>query len=178
MPKSQPLVLILDADVVIECFRVSAWEPVICHSKVHIPSIIYHQEVQFFRSKSGSEVPINLSPYVQEDAIAVAEVTAQEQMAFQEKYAKVLRRYEIHDGEREALILLEKPPFESALVCSGDAAAIRLLAAIGLWERGISLEEILERTGHPKQLTANFRKDYFKNNIGIGKEDYITHFEA
>lgn len=54
------LLLLLDADVIIDLHKLGAWEQITKSHSVHIPSIILHQEVYYFTDDKGNRHPINL----------------------------------------------------------------------------------------------------------------------
>ncbi|MBI5119089.1 hypothetical protein HZA56_21705 [Candidatus Poribacteria bacterium] len=174
MPKSIPIAVILDADVIIESFRVSAWQALIERATVYVPSVVAYREAQFFVSKRSGTIPIKLSQYAGKGQIRIVEATVGEQQIFLKRYGAVFLRYELHDGEKEALALLYSGRMEGVLFCSGDKAATQALTMVDMRQFGISLGELLERIGYPKPLQRHFTREVFEESLNRGSIFRIT----
>jgi len=90
-----------------------------------------------------------------------------------------IKQNTIHAGELESLAVLVRE--EELTFCSCDAAAIRVLPFLDLSERGISAEQLLQKSGlalNPKRLSDKHTEDFFKNNLGIGQEEKVFNFSS
>ena len=92
--------------------------------------------------------------------------SAEELLSFSEQFDSAFQT-EIHDGEKEALILHSKE--ERFRFCTCDKSAIKSLALLGLTDKGISFERMLKVTGlFSKNLEYKLTEDYFKRWIKEG----------
>jgi len=158
------LLLLLDADVIIDLHRLSVWEHIIKHHKVHIPSIILHKETYYYEDKRGIRHPIDLE---KEIGVTIYELScsAEELLSFKEQFDRVFQE-ELHDGEKEALVLIHKQ--KNLLLCTCDHAAIKALALLDLLDRGISFENLLRKSGITKKLEYKHTEKRFKKCLSEG----------
>ena len=56
---TKPLLVLLDADVIIELHKVGAWDGVLTAYNVEVSEIIARQEVQFYYDSTGKRVYTN-----------------------------------------------------------------------------------------------------------------------
>ncbi len=153
------ILLLLDADVVIDLHRLGIWDRITKTHQVYIPSIILHREAYYYADTSGRRYPICLDDQIGKTIQEIA-CSAEELLSFSENFDSVFQT-EIHDGEKEALILLSKE--ERFRFCTCDKSAIKSLALLGLADRGISFERMLKATGlFSKKLEYRQTEDYFK----------------
>jgi hypothetical protein len=157
------LLLLLDADVIIDLHKLGLWKQITKSHKVFIPSIILHKEVYYYEDESGHH-PIDLE---KEIGITFSELSCsvQELMSFKERFDRVFQE-ELHDGEKEALVLLQKQ--EDLLLCTCDYAAIKALALLDLAEHGISFENLLKKSGVSKKLDYKHTEKRFKKMLSEG----------
>lgn len=73
---------------------------------------------------------------------------------------------ELHDGEKEALVCLQKQ--EDLLLCTCDHAAIKALALLDLSAQGLSFENLLKKTGINKKLEFKHTEKRFKRYLSEG----------
>lgn len=158
------LLLLLDADVIIDLHKFGLWNQIAKNHKVNIPSIILRREVYFFESTDGNRYSIDL---IKEAGITFNELScsAEELFEFKDKFDRVFQE-EIHDGEKEALILLKKQ--EEFLLCTCDHAAIKALALLDLSDQGISFESLLKKSGMNKKLEYKHTEKRFKKILSEG----------
>jgi hypothetical protein len=66
---------------------------------------------------------------------------------------------------------------EALTLCTFDAAAIRTLPFLGMSERAISAEQLLDVSGltlaSGHKLDVRLSEPYFRNNLDKGKKDFI-----
>lgn len=158
------LLLLLDADVIIDLHKFGLWNQIAKNHKVNIPSIILRREVYFFESTDGNRYSIDL---IKEAGITFNELScsAEELFEFKDKFDRVFQE-EIHDGEKEALILLKKQ--EEFLLCTCDHAAIKALVLLDLSDQGISFESLLKKSGMNKKLEYKHTEKRFKKILSEG----------
>ncbi|MEW6068055.1 MAG: hypothetical protein AB1610_07185 [Nitrospirota bacterium] len=158
------LLLLLDADVIIDLHRLGAWKHIVRSHQIHIPSIILHKEAYYYEDDSGTRHSINLK---KEIGLTITELSCSvEEMAlFKEQFDLVFQE-ELHDGEKEALILLQKQ--EGLLLCTCDHAAIKAMALLDLSDRGISFESLLKKSGINKKLDYKHTEKRFKKCLSEG----------
>lgn len=167
---ARPLLLLLDADVVIEAHRLGVWEVLIARSGVACPATVVHDEALFY-CKEEHSVPAS---------IHLPRLAAAGQIAMLEGTADDLRRLDatltpdvlgrLHPGESEALALLLVQKAQGHLFCSGDWAAIYALALLGLSEWGISFERALDTLGLTKRPPRNLAERFFGDALREGQE--------
>ena len=98
------LLLLLDADVTIDLHRLGVWKHVIKNHNIYIPSVILHREVYYYEDEKRKRYPIDLKKEV---GVTINELScsAEELLSFKEQFDCVFQE-ELHDGEKEALVLL------------------------------------------------------------------------
>ncbi len=156
--------VLLDADVIIDLHRLGVWEQIIKKHTIYVSSIILRREVYFYQDTKGSRHPIDL---VKEIGGKINELScsAQELLAFKEKFDAVFQE-DLHDGEKEALVLLQKQ--EDLMLCTCDHAAIKALALLDLSDKGISFENLLKKSGITKQLEYKHTEKRFQKCLSEG----------
>jgi hypothetical protein len=160
-----PLLLILDANVIIAAHEFGAWEKICQTHTICIPSIILNLEVYFYRKPDGTAVTIDLIGQVGK-SITELSCTAAELIALSEKLDSVTDQ-EVHAGEKEALAILQKSPDHA--FCTFDHAAIEVMALLGLSERGISFQALLKSCGITKALQHKHTEEFYKEHLEKGK---------
>lgn len=158
------LLLLLDADVIIDLHRVGLWKQITKFHQINIPSIILHREVYFYEDDNGARHNINLD---EEIGITINELScsAEELLSFKENFDRVFQE-ELHDGEKEALILLQKK--DELVLCTCDHAAIKALALLDLSDQSISFESMLKKAGINKKLEFKHTEKRFKKILSEG----------
>ena len=169
---TRPSCVLLDADVVITAHKLGIWQWLVQTYRVFVSSVVTH-EAQFFRTKSGEKVDIDLPGQVKAGDI-------EELAASAEELARVYSRFDawfvgtLHEGEMEGLALMFVNKISSCGYCSGDACAIRAMAMLGLADQGVSLEKLLAGKKPRGRLEVQFTEGYFRGNTELGKENRIT----
>ena len=83
----------------------------------------------------------------------------------------------LHDGEKEAIAILLLEAGSQLVFCTGDVIAIQSVAMLGVAERCISFEELLEKAGLLKgiqRLMPSLSKKAHEIHSQKGKERRIT----
>lgn len=163
MRTTQLLLLLLDADVIIDLHKLGLWKQITKSHKVSIPSIVLHKEVYYYEDENGRH-HIDLE---KEAGATFSELScsAQELLRFKERFDRVFQE-ELHDGEKEALMLLQKQ--EDLLLCTCDYAAIKALALLDLSDKGISFENLLKKSGINKKLEFKHAEKRFRKYLNEG----------
>jgi len=166
--------VLLDANIIIEAYKMGVWEKLIEKVEIIVSSIVAHDEALFYSKKEGGvPEPIKIKNLIEEGKI-------KEFSASQEEIAEFLNKFDrlfvegLHIGESESLALIMNCKLDDTLFCSGDATAIQALAMIGFSDLGISFEILLKKTGLQKKLRKHFLEKFFKENINIGAQNLIT----
>jgi hypothetical protein len=166
--------VLLDANIIIEAYRLGIWEKLIKNCEISVSSIVARDEALFWSKKVGGiPEPINLGKLISEGKIKEFTASADEVAAFLNKFDSVYVQG-LHDGENEALALIMHSKIIDTLYCSADATAIQALAMIGHSDLGISMEALMQKSGITKRLRKHYTDKFFKTNIEVGKQNLIT----
>ena len=161
--------LLLDANVVIKLFQMGLCDRLLDHCDVHLSRTIAAHEAHFFYDDTGDRHDFDLSTYEGSGAITVFDVTLSQDAELNKHFdAQYLERFD--PGEREALAHLVTSP-EQYSICSADSIVFKVLGFLNRAEQGISLEEILLRTGLGRQLPWQFSKAFREKYTNEGFMD-------
>ena len=150
--------LLLDADVVIKLFSLGLREALVKQCEVHLSEIVV-AESNYFEDSEGERHDIDLAPYIRDGRIQVFSHSAADLQKFRSSFDSMYLE-KLDPGETESLIHLLCPENENLLLCSGDAIVFRVLGNLQITEKGISLEEILDRFGWRRNLEPCFTKKW------------------
>lgn len=147
--------ILLDANVVIELFRLGIWEQITKRCDIMLAQTVM-DEAQFYETDEGREY-IDWEQWKQPGVLTIESVPAADIQQYCSKFGPGY--YEKLDpGEAEALALLGR--HNESVICSADKIVWRVLGNTNAVERGISLEELLTKSGLTKSLTARFTKAF------------------
>ena len=166
--------VLLDANIVIEAYRLGIWEKLLKKVEISVSSVVAHTESLFFVRKEG-RVPeaINLKKLISEGKIKEYSASSNELADLYSLFDRVFIEG-IHEGEAESLALILKRRLKDVLFCSGDAVAIQALAMVGHSEAGISFEALLKKVGLQQNLRTQFKEKFFKEHLKHGAQNRIT----
>lgn len=127
------LLLLLDADVIIDLHRLGIWKHIIKNHNIYIPSIILRREIYHYEDEKGRQYPIDLAKEV---GITIDELScsAEELLSFKEHGLTVGDIGAVVHSENEVLNAVmewkqrRKPSFNRSEV----AITIHNLASSGL----------------------------------------------
>lgn len=161
--------LLLDASVIITTHQIGVWNALLREANVAVTSIIAHDESLFFSKEEGRvPAPINLTALIEQGDIP--ELSAS---VFDIERVRAVSNEELnmalHDGEVEAIAILYADESDSLLFCTSDKVAIRVLAMLGLSDRGVSFEKVLRASGLSKPLPHEYCTEYFDRYIAEGQ---------
>lgn len=166
------LLILLDANAIIGFHELGVWNQIVKQHEVYVPSIVLRSEVFWYEDSGGCRHDIDLVSAIGK-TIAEVECTLEEIEKFSLRYNHQFLP-EIHEGELEALALLEKRT--DLLFCTCDKAALVVLGFMGLSEHGISFESLLRKTGLTKPLARKHTQAFFEEHVGVGQRLRIEHF--
>jgi hypothetical protein len=149
--------LLLDANVVIELFRLDMWDKFISLCDVHLARTVVF-ESKYWEDDLEHKHPIDLSPYEQDGRIIVHDAGILELSTLTDPFGSTILE-KLDPGEAESLALLCASK-ERFLVSSSDKITYRVLGALRRSDQGISLEETLQAIGLTKRLTPQFGKTF------------------
>ncbi|MEK6677652.1 MAG: hypothetical protein AABZ47_18615 [Planctomycetota bacterium] len=163
--------LLLDANVIIKLFELKLWEQVIERCEIFIAETVAN-EAQFFHDDVGQEA-IDLSAYSTANKINVVSLTASDVAEFRDRFTPdYMERIDPGEAEALAYLLGSKDP---CLLCSADAIVFRILGRLSCGEQGISLEEILQRTGLSTTVPIQYRRAFRDHWTKVGQQDMIRN---
>lgn len=167
---TKPLLLLLDACVIIEAYRLDVWGALLSRAQVAAPATVVRTEALFY-SQDKHCVPqsIHLPTLVAEGKMVELSATTDELAVVQAQLTDDVIEG-LDPGEMEALALLVVGRAAGYLLCTGDRAAIQALALLGLSALGISFEHALARVGLKKPLSKQFTEKYFRTVLREGQE--------
>ena len=149
--------LLLDANIVIELFRQGIWDRLIEACDIHLARTV-SAEAHFYEDDQGVRTDFDLGQYCGEGKISVFDVAPSELTTFRALFDPTYFE-RLHPGETESLAHLMNSK-DTCLICSADAIVYRVLGNLSREEQGISLEEILQKTGLGRQLSWPFTKAF------------------
>ncbi|MCX5803989.1 MAG: hypothetical protein NTU69_10750 [Proteobacteria bacterium] len=164
---------LLDADVIIDLLGLDTFDKLLKNHEIFAASTVIDEVRHYIREGCKIAVEFRQNYVVNNNLINELSATAEE---IQKVLAKLpaIRKEALHGGELESLAILLR---ESELTfCSCDAATIRALPFLGLSERGISVENLLQTSGLSQSgLKERHTKTYFKNNLSIGQREKVQY---
>jgi hypothetical protein len=150
---SKPLLILLDANVIISLHQLGLWSQIINQCQVFSTSCIVFDESKFYSTKNGDQISIDLKQSIDEGKLTVLDADLSDleliKTIFTDEFLLSL-----HEGELEALALIAADKHNDCRFCTADGPAIMALAMIGKQQYGISLEELLTQNGLTRQITA------------------------
>ena len=172
--------LLLDANVVIELFELGLWQDVLDKCDVLLSRTVAETEAQFYFDDEGQQA-IDLSDDVAAKRVTIVDVELSALKQFCHRFDSIY--FDALDpGEAESLAYLESSS-DPCLICSSDGIVFRTLAQLARSEQGLSLEEVLAKTGLgrdlPQQFTKSVRERWTKQGgqeriRGIGLKEDLT----
>ena len=161
--------LLLDANVVIELFKLGIWEKLIDVCDIHLSKIIVEQEAHFYLDDDKERQNFDLKPYVESGQVTAFEVPISQITSFCSHFDPTYFE-RLDPGEAESLAYLVNSK-ETCLISSADSIVFRVLGNLGLGEQGISLQEILQKIGLEQKVKYQFSSDFRKKETARGFKD-------
>jgi hypothetical protein len=98
---------LFDAGPIIKLFELGIWDEFIEKCDVTVSQIVANQANR--ASLEFEDIRIDIKPYEEQGLIKIIDVEPSAVEAFYKKFS-LLHRYDIHDGEKETLVLLQRCP--------------------------------------------------------------------
>ena len=169
MPKFQ--FLLFDACIIIGAHELGVWDSLIQQCTVTITSTV-NQEADFWYDAHGERHEVNLNKDISAKKINCVNVPLSQVSDFCKKFGPTyLDRMD--PGEAESLAYLSFSR-EHWLIASADSHVFKVLGSLGLGERGISLEEILQKIGLGRDVDWKYSMEFQKKYTMKGEQDGIT----
>jgi len=162
--------LLLDANIVIKLFAMGIWDRLLEHCDVHLSRTIADVEAHFFEDDEGERHDFDLSGYEASGKITVFDVTLAQNAELTKHFDQAAYLDRFDAGEREALAHLVTSS-EQYSICSADSIVFKVLGFLNRGEQGISLEEILQRTGFAQPMEWQFSKAFREKYTQDGFRD-------
>jgi len=163
--------LLLDANIVIKLFAMGLWDQFLERCDVHLSRTIADVEAHFFEDDEGQRHDFDLSSYEASGAVTVFDVTLAQDAELTRHFGQAyLDRFD--PGEREALAHLVTSP-DPYLICAADSIVFKVLGFLNRGEQGVSLEEILEKTGCARRMEWQFSKAFREKYTQDGFADKL-----
>jgi hypothetical protein len=128
--------VLLDADVVIEAFRLGIWESLTTKMSVYVASSVASEAGYYFDPATGARKTINLPAEAAAGRITVIDGDAVQMGQVQNACRPFL--LDLHVGELESIAVVQT---EGHSFCTADHAAAKAMAVLGLSEQATRLRE-------------------------------------
>jgi hypothetical protein len=170
---SKSTILLVDAGVVIEAFRVGAWDVLVSRYNIALSDAIVGESI-FYKDDEEKRYDIDLSGYVDSGKIQVISVSVADVYKFRDGIgATVFERIDF--GEMTLLYHLFEHISDEMLIASGDGVVYRILGKHAKSEKGVSLEKLLIEIGHPtSKLKQQFTQKFKDVNCRKGFDDFCV----
>ena len=160
---------LLDACIIIDAHSLGVWAALVDTGKIVAPSIVVHDEVQFFETEQGMiPTPIDLRTLLAANKIKEASATAFEMHEVLDHFDRNTQEG-LDPGEIEALAIIMQDAENEMRFCTADRAAVEAIAMLGLSERGISMECMLDELGFHRTLPSKCTEHRFRQYLENGK---------
>lgn len=161
--------LLLDAGPIIELCRLVLWDIVLQRCNVTITRTVAAEAK--YASLEFEDIRIDIGSAENQSLVKIVDVDISVVKTFYDKF-DLLYKAIIDPGEKETLAFLYNSS-EDWLICAADKAVFRVLGLLGLGQQGISLEEVLEEIGFPRDMKPQYTKNYREKWTHIGQVDSI-----
>lgn len=160
--------VLCDANIVIKLFALDQWKNLIEKAEIVLASTIVSTEAHFY-TVDEKRTEIDLTPDIASKRILVECASIAEMRALKARFRpNYLERLDL--GETESLAILARNG-NCFQICSADTIVWKVLGAMKVPERGISLEELFKRVGLSRKLEAMYGMDTRKNATQRGFMD-------
>ena len=164
--------LLLDANVVIALFARGLWDAVLEGCDVHLAETVLG-EAHFYEDEEKVRHDFDLKECVSQNKLKVFSVLPSELALFKSQFAPLYLE-KLDPGETESLAYLLNQKEQDFRLCSADKIVYRILGALRLRDKGVSLEEVLDAIGYGRQLPRHFTKAYREQWTARGFTEGLT----
>lgn len=165
--------VLLDANVVIAVHELGVWDQLIARCEVFAPETVVEESRFHSRDLVGFSEPIDLRGAAAAGRISILSASAADVVSLQRRFAPWFLEL-VHPGELEAIALLLAGNCAEMCFCTGDGGAIRAATLLGLAERCVALDRLLESTGLSKKVRREFTSAFLEHMREEAREDRIT----
>lgn len=167
---------LLDADVVIKLLELGIFDRLVGSHEVHVTPTVVEELKYFYRD--GEKVFVDIrQKYLANGQVKEPSASADEVKNILLRLPP-LKRQVIHAGELESLAVLVRDT--DLILCTFDSVAIRSLPFLGVDERAISAERLLQVSGltlsPAHKLDPRLSEVYFRNNLEQGRREFVLAF--
>lgn len=167
--------LLLDACIVIGLHELGVWDTLISQCDITLTRTVADDEVVLWEDESGGRQYIDRQKFqddIKAGRINCIDVPLSMIEAFKEKFdLSYLDRLDAGEAESLAFLCASK---EEWLISSADIIVFKVLGRLGLVERGVSLEEILDKVGLSRRVDWKYSKAFRVKYTKQGQQDSIT----
>jgi hypothetical protein len=147
--------VLLDTNVVLRLFELGIWQAVTQKYQIVLAQAVIDESQFFVRDEQRHE--IDWDKELASGAVEVRSAPPGDIQTFCDRFdPNYLEK--LDPGEAESLTLMQTEA--RASICSADKIVWRVLGNTGQAERGISLEELLQKMGLTKALPDRFSKRF------------------
>jgi len=138
--------VLLDANVILEAFRLGIWDLLVTKAQVSIASTVVGEVDHYFDPVTGQKTRIDLQSYITTRKVAVEQGDAVRMAAVR---GACERYMELHIGEVESIAVVADAGVK---FCTADHAAAKAMALLDLSEQATSFEGVLRKHGITPKL--------------------------
>jgi len=158
-----------DADAVIGLHAFGIWNETTACCNITLTDLVAEDECQFYDSEAG-RVYFDLKPDIDSGRVTVVATSVASIQQFQARF-KPNYISALHEGETTCISWLSSSSTEVKF-CTGDNYAWRVFGALGMSERALPLETLLDLIGlRRKKLSVQFTQAYCQSNLSKGVQD-------
>ena len=167
--------LLLDADVIIDLYRLGLWNGIVVQNNVSVASTVAHVEALHYYDESNTKTYIDLSSEIQNGKITELCATVEDQKAISDKFDPIAGPT-VNPGELESIAIIHSGTDANIKFCTCDGPAIIALSMLQLDHRGISFETALRQAGIRTKniLIVKYSEKRFKKLITEGKHNLVS----
>ena len=161
--------LLLDAGPIIKLFELGIWKRFIDKCEITIARTVVQEAVHTGQRDSFNYIDFPFEQAADQGRIKIIDMKRGEVGAFL-KSSGIGTKYRIDPGEAETLTFLMSSS-EDFLMCTADGPVFSVLGFMNKAERGISLEEVLNKIGLARPLEWQFTKKFREKYTRVGQVD-------
>ena len=171
---TKSLRLFLDACTIVCAHEINRWEAIISRCRIVVPSTVV-RESKYFDDTPEAQHRIVMADYVKSGRIQEVEASDIELEELLDSLGPVRKLFLLGKGEHEALALMLSGSLSDYSFCTADAAAIQAATVLGLRQRLISLEQVLETIGQSTALPKQYGDEFVRKHIAVGAQLRIRY---
>jgi len=161
--------LLLDAGPIIKLFEIGLWEKLIERCDVTIARTVVEEAVHIGQCSSLDYIDFPFEKAAEQGRIKIIALDLRAIQSFL-RDSTIEIKYAIDPGEAETLTFLMSSS-EDFLMCTADGPVFSVLGFMNKAEKGISLEEVLNKIGLARPLEWQFTKKFREKYTRKGQID-------